>query len=80
MIRTQIYLTEQEHEELRTLAEVKGASQSELIREAVDCYLATYRTANRLELMRTARGIWADRDDLDVRSLRAELDRELDAP
>jgi len=75
MIRTQIYLTEEEQGELRTIADLRGASQSELIRQAIDQFIATYRKTNRVELLRAARGIWADRDDLDWRSLRAEFDR-----
>ncbi len=75
MIRTQIYLTEEEQEALRTITALKGTSQSELIRQAIDQFIANYRQAHRVELLRAARGMWADRDDLDWRSLRAEFDR-----
>ena len=75
MIRTQIYLTEEEQEALRTITALKGTSQSELIRQAIDQFIANYRQTHRVELLRAARGMWAGRDDLDWRSLRAEFDR-----
>lgn len=76
MVRTQIYLTEQEHRQLHRLSKRKGASLSELIRAAIDQMLSRHQGANRLEAMRQARGIWKDRADLpDFRRLRGEWDR-----
>jgi Arc/MetJ-type ribon-helix-helix transcriptional regulator len=76
MVRTQIYLTEEEHRKLRRLSRRRGASLSELIREAIDLMLLRSSAADRLQVLRQARGIWKDRADLpDFKTLREEWDR-----
>jgi hypothetical protein len=74
--RTQIYLTDEERKALRLIAKRLDLSQSEIIRGAVDRYVARFQGENRLDLLRCARGMWKERTDLpDFQALRGELDR-----
>lgn len=76
MRRTQIYLTEEEREALRVLSEREGRPMSELIREAVDRYIARRSESTRKEALSKAQGMWRDRNDLpDFERLRSEFDR-----
>jgi hypothetical protein len=76
LVRTQIYLSDDAQKGLRALSRRTGLSQSELIRRAVDGLLAGETELDRAALLRQARGLWRDRDDLpDFGSLRRELDR-----
>ncbi|MCA9472827.1 MAG: ribbon-helix-helix domain-containing protein [Nitrospirales bacterium] len=64
MIRTQIYLTEREKDQLEAIASTRGVRQSELIREAVDELIEKYAPSQRLERIRKVRGLWKKRKDL----------------
>ncbi len=76
MVRTQIYLTEEEKKKLQSLARRTGRKQSRLIREAIDQLLQDALPQNRRESMNQACGLWKDRDDLpDFYRLRAEWER-----
>jgi hypothetical protein len=73
--RTQIYPTAEERKALAAIAGRTGLTQSELIREAVDGFIVRYGEGNRRELLRAARGMWKDRDNLpDFEALRREFD------
>ena len=77
MVRTQIYLTERQRDELTAIAKAEGKKQSELIREAVDRFIDQADHSRREVVLRQAAGIWKDRTDLpDFKSTRAEWDRD----
>ena len=76
MVRTQVYLTKKERDELAALADKTGKKQSLLIREAVDMLIEQSSKHRRLAVLRKAAGMWKDRTDLpDFGALRAEWDR-----
>ena len=79
MVRTQIYLTEAQQKALRRLALREHKKQSELIRQAIDRFLADSTQEDPLSLLRQGRGLWKDRQDLpDFAALRREANREQD--
>lgn len=76
MVRTQIYLTDRQRDELAAIAKTVGKKQSELIREAVDRFIDEKSRTRREAVLREAAGMWKDREDLpDFRAMRAEWDR-----
>ena len=76
MVRTQIYLTEHQREELAAIAKAVGKKQSMLIREAIDRLIDQAGRSRREAVLREAAGIWKDRTDLpDSKAMRAEWDR-----
>ena len=76
MVRTQIYLTERQRDELAVMARSEGKKQSELIRMAIDRLLKDSSDQTRTDTLRSVAGIWKDRTDLpDFAALRASWDR-----
>ena len=76
MVRTQIYLTEKQRNELIAMSRRQGKRQSELIREAVDRFLESSSSRRRHDALCAAAGIWKNRDDIpDFGAVRAEWDR-----
>ena len=76
MVRTQIYLTEEERGGLNALAKSTGKKQAELIREAVDRFIELASGGRREEVLKQAAGMWRDRKDLpDFSEIRQSLDR-----
>ena len=75
MIRTQIYLTEQEHAGISRLASSLQKKQSELIRQAIDEFLVRSNPKDKLERIREAQGIWQDREAISLEELRSDFDR-----
>jgi predicted DNA-binding protein len=74
MVRTQVYLTKEQERGLKQLAATSGRKQSQLIREAIESYLADRRSRDWRKALESMRGMWADRDDLD--DLHAEVGRD----
>ncbi len=76
MIRSQIYLTENERNSLKNISSETGRSQSDLIREAVDTFIKKISKTNNNEKRQEAFGIWKEKIDIpDLRELRNEFDR-----
>jgi Arc/MetJ-type ribon-helix-helix transcriptional regulator len=76
MVRTQIYLTENQRDELASIGKTVGKKQSELIRDAVDLLIDQAGSGRRESVLRETAGIWKNRKDLpDFKTIRAELDR-----
>ena len=76
MVRTQIYLTEQQRDQLAAIAKSARKKQSELIREAIDQFLNQAGKSYKELVLRETAGIWKNRKDLpDFKTIRAEWDR-----
>jgi hypothetical protein len=76
MIRTQIYLTDEEKNGLELIATAKGVSQSDLIRQAIGELLARTGTIDRSAALSKFAGVWSGRTDIpDVRELHAGWNR-----
>ncbi len=76
MVRTQIYLTENQRDELAAIAKSAGKKQSELIREAIDLLIDQAGSDHRETVLLKTVGIWKDRADLpDFKVVRSEWDR-----
>ena len=81
MTTAQINLTDSQTDALRKFARRTGKTEDELLQEAVNKLIGEVGEAEDkrqewLEVLRQAKGIWKDRDDLpNFEKLRAEGDR-----
>ena len=76
MVRTQIYLTEQQRDELAAIAKQRSKRQSEVIREAVDRFIEHWSRHGRERVLRETAGIWSDRSDVpDYEAIRSAWER-----
>lgn len=64
MQRTQIYLTDEEQSAIRQISIRSGASQSALIRTAIDQYIAQNSQAANPNKRMQAFGVWQDHEVL----------------
>lgn len=77
MIRTQVYLTPDQVDALRSIAQRSGRKQSQLIRDALDAFIDNSRDESREAILMRAAGMWKEREDLpDFAALRGELNRD----
>ncbi len=73
MQRTQIYLTDEEQNAIRQISIRSGASQSALIRKAIDQFIAQYDNKSDFSKRMNAFGVWQDHDNVpSLAQLRAE--------
>ncbi len=76
MFRTQIYLTEDERDQLHWLSITTGKRKSKLIRDAIDEYILLKKSSLKRK-KRKAAGLWANREDLpNFKEIRDEFERE----
>lgn len=76
MADLEINLTQQELNALREMSRATGQTEGDLVQNAVRRMINHERGNDHLSLMRSARGLWKDREDLpDWASLRREWNR-----
>jgi len=76
MVTAHVELTPDAADELQVIAQRTGKTLDELVREAVEQYVAQFHRNDRLPLLQQARGMWGNRQDLPaVEGLRGEMDR-----
>jgi len=77
MLTTQVTLTDQQTQVLRSIAQRTGRTEADVIAEAVDQFIAQQISAeDRQAAQQQAKGAWQDRADLpDLKSLREASSR-----
>lgn len=76
MVRTQIYLSQEERDRLDAIAQAQGISRSDLVRTAVAKYLTGHYDEVAGDVMQRCCGLWSARDDLpDLRRMRDDWTR-----
>ena len=80
MVRTQLYMDDDLHKRLKSLARKQGRTVSDLVREAVARVYAPVGVEERLETLRAVEGIWRDHEEVGdaheyVRRMRADTRR-----
>ncbi|CAG0935412.1 hypothetical protein TFLX_04250 [Thermoflexales bacterium] len=76
MLTTQVTLTDQQTQALRSIAQRAGKTEKDVIVEAVELFIAQHTPRERRDILQQAKGMWQNRTDLpDLRTLREESDR-----
>lgn len=82
MQKAQVFLREDQKEQLRNIAQRTGARQSELIRRGVDMVIEASKTkqSDWQDAWVNASGMWKERDDIEVtlRDMRSQLNARFD--
>jgi hypothetical protein len=74
--RNQVYLSDEEMRALRSIARRLGTTQSDVIRIAVDRFIALEEAKDQIALLHSGRSLWSKRRDLpDFAAMRQEIDR-----
>ncbi len=77
MTGNQVLLTDSEYQLLHSISQSTGRPENELLHEALDLLKAQVDLEGRRALLRAARGMWRDRDDLPtLAELRSEMNRD----
>jgi predicted transcriptional regulator len=79
MVRTQIYITEDEEKCLEVLSNRSGRKKSDLIRNAIDDFIARTSVTPKLETIKKFRGIWQDRAESGILEARHEVEKRIRA-
>jgi plasmid stability protein len=64
MVRTQLYLDEQIHARLRSIARKQGRTVSDLVRDLLMRALGGGSADERMTTLRAIEGLWRDRKDI----------------
>ena len=78
MIRTQLYLSAEQHEQASRVAAESALSLSDIVRQALDEYLSRRRRQRKeyLDALAQVQGVWRDREDIpELPDLRRAWDR-----
>lgn len=80
MVRTQVYLSKEQEQALKSLALTSGTRQSELIREAIDLLLSNKNIMQGQwkHALHDMKGVWSDDESSELRmhAIRKEFDRK----
>ena len=64
MVRTQIYLDEEDKAELEALAKTRKVAMADLIRDGIRAILNESRLSAQTKMIDDLAGLWEDRDDI----------------
>ena len=76
MLTAHVTLTDTESQVIQNITKSTGKTQEQVLHEAIEQFIVRFTSQDRRILLRQARGMWKDRDDLpDFGTIRQEWDR-----